>query len=341
LSISINENTIQRILLIRLSSIGDVLFASPVAEKLRQRFPKAHITWVVETKSKDVIEGNPFLDEVIVWSRKSWNKHARQNRDYLQLIHLNYNFSKSIRALQPDLVINMQDDFRSAVLTHISGAKYRICPANFRKTNRCAANVLVDNTVVKHSMLKYVSLLSPLGIDFKDTHMTMPFTSKDIDYANGLLSEQGLQQKQFVVLNPAASSTKKLWPANYYAVLADLLIEKCNTPIVFLGADSDRALVAEVTCQMKHKAYDLSGKTTLKQLGALVQKAQLFISGDTGPLHIAAAVGTPTVSLFGPTDPERYAPLGDLHRIITGKTMHDIKPSEVFQAACTFLVCED
>ena len=341
MSISINENAIQRILLIRLSSIGDVLLASPVAEKLRQHFPKAHITWVVETKSKDVIEGNPFVDEVLVWSRKSWNEHARQKNEYLQLIRLNYNFFQSIRALKADLVINMQDDFRSAVLAHISGAKYRICPANFRKTNRWLTNLLVDNTVDKHSMLKYVSLLSPLGIDVKDAHMTMPFTSKDIDYANSLLSEHGLQPKQFVILNPSTSSTKKIWPSNCYAALADLLIEKCNTPVVFLGADSDRALVADITCKMKHKAYNFAGKTTLKQLGALVQKAKLFISGDTGPLHITAAVGTPTVSLFGPTNPERYAPLGDLHIVLTGKTMHDIKPSEVFQTACTFLVCED
>lgn len=341
MSISINENAIQRILLIRLSSIGDVLFASPVAEKLRQRFPKAHITWVVETKSKDVIVGNPFVDEVLVWNRKSWNKNARQEKKYLQLINLNYKFSQSIRALKPDLVINMQDDFRSAVLTHISGAKYRICPANFRKTNKCSANILVDNTAVKHSMLKYVSLLSPLGIDIKDTHMTMPFTTEDIAYADDLLIEQDLQSKQFVILNPAASSEKKIWPSKYYAALADLLIEKCNTPVVFLGAEPDRALVAEIISQMNHKAYDFSGKTTLNQLGALVQKAKLFISGDTGPLHIAAAVRTPTVSLFGHTNPEKYAPLGDSNIVLTGKTMHDIKPSKVFQAACTFLVCEN
>ena len=341
MSISINENTIQRILLIRLSSIGDVLLASPVAEKLRQHFPKAHITWVVETKSKDVIEGNPFVDEVLVWHRKNWNEQARQKKEYLQLIHLNYNFLQSIRALRADLVINMQDDFRSAALANISGARYRICSKTFRESNRWFANILVDNTLEKHAMLQYVSLLSPLGIGVKDTHMTMPFTSEDIVYSNSLLVEQGLQPKQFAVLNPAASSENKIWPTKYYAALADLLIEKCNTPVVFLGADSDRALVAEIICKMNHKAHDFSGKTTLKQLGALVQNAQIFISGDTGPLHIAAAVGTPTVSLFGPTDPAKYAPLGKLHVALAGKTMQDIKPSEVFQAACNILECKN
>ena len=341
MSISINENTIQRILLIRLSSIGDVLLASPVAEKLRQHFPNAHITWVVETKSKDVIEGNPFVDEVLVWHRKSWKSDARQKKEYLQLINLNYNFLQSIRALQADLVINMQDDFRSAVLANISGAKYRVCPKTFRKSNKWFANVLVDNTMEKHVMLKYVSLLSPLGIDVKDARMTMPFTSQDSAYANSLLFEQNLQSKQFVVLNPAASSEKKIWPTKYYAALADLLIEKCNTQVIFLGADSDRDLVAEIICKMNHKAHDFSGRTTLNQLGALVEKAQLFISGDTGPLHIAAAVGTPTVSLFGPTNSEKYAPLGKLHVTLAGKAMQDIKPSEVFQAACNVLGCKD
>ena len=341
MSISINENSIQRILLIRLSSIGDVLLASPVAEKLRQHFPKAHITWVVETKSKEVIEGNPFVDEVFVWHRKLWNEQARQKKEYLQLIYLNYDFLQSIRALQADLAINMQDDFRSTVLANISGARYRICSKTFRESNRWFANLLVDNTLEKHAMLQYVSLLSPLGIGVKDTHMTMPFTSKDIVYSNSLLVEQGLKPKQFAVLNPAASSEKKVWPTEYYATLADLLIEKCNTPIVFLGAEMDRALVAEIISKMHHEAHDFSGKTTLKQLGALVQKAQLFISGDTGPLHIAAAVGTPTVSLFGPTNPEKYAPLGKLHVTLAGKAMQDIKPSEVFQAACNVLECKD
>lgn len=334
----ISDEKIKRILLIRLSSIGDVLLASPVAEKVRKRFPTAHITWLVETKAKDVIVGNPFVDEVIVWPRREWNKQARETRDYIQLVRQYCNFIKSIRALCADLSVNMQGDIRSAFLACLSGAKCRIARPNGKEFSSWFANCLVDNTSEKHLMLRNIALLSPLGIGLENAHMYMPLTEQDVSYANKLLSEHCLKIKQFVVFNPATSVAAKCWPTEYYAALADRIIAEYQLPVVFLGAPSDCAMVEDIMSKMGHKAHDFAGKTTLNQLAAVVKSARLFVGGDTGPLHVAAAVGTPTVSIFGPTAPEIAAPIGENHIALSGRSMRETQPFAVFEAARRFLV---
>jgi ADP-heptose:LPS heptosyltransferase len=155
-----------------------------------------------------------------------------------------------------------------------------------------------------------------------------------------------------VILNPATSWITKNWPSEYYAVLANLLIKNHKAKIILLGAPSDMQLVNNIMSGISQPVINLAGKTNLKELAAIVQNSNLFIGGDTGPLHIAAAVGTPTISVFGPTDPRIYTPEGEGHIALTSsvacKGCHNrmcknhicmtmILPIDVYRAAETLM----
>lgn len=312
---SFNSNSVHRILVIKLSSIGDVIQASPVADKLRQRYPNAIIDWVVETKSKDVIVGNSNLDKVMIWERKEWVEDIKKAGDYRLLYQRLATFVKQLRERSYDLTIDLQGLMRSGLVAWLSGAPWRVCYTDTRELSPFFANIKIQPNYeqdinVKH---RYVGLLRFLGIDTTNLHMQMPLTASDHDFANNFIVQNSLTTKKYIVLNPATSWQSKCWPTNRYAQVGDLISNRLKLPIVLLGAPDDQPLAKEIQDKMKNPVLNIAGQTTLKQLAAVIEQAALFIGGDTGPLYIAEATGTATVSIFGPTDPAKHAPIGSRH----------------------------
>jgi len=306
---------IKNILVIRLSSIGDVLKCTVVIDMLRERYPQANITWLVETKSKGVLIGNSKLDEVIVWERKEWSRQARQTRNYLRFAQQLWNFVKKIRVRNFDLVIDLQGLPRSGLVSFFSGAPYRISYDKARKRSHMWANIRVtpdrklDKTVMRH----YAGLLRGLGIDSDKLQMQMPILHEDEVFAQQFMDKNHLTISRFIIINPATSWKSKCWPSSYYAEIADRIIETYDIPILLTGGPTDTNLIQEIISKMHNQAINACGQTTLRQLAAIIKKSLLFISGDTGSLFIAEAVGTPTLSMFGPTDPDWHAPQGAQH----------------------------
>lgn len=306
---------IKNILIIRLSSIGDVLKCTVVIDKLRERFPQARLTWLVETKSKGVLEGNPKLDEIIVWERKEWSRQARKTRNYLRFGRQLYKFVRDIRARQFDLVVDLHGLPRSGMISFFSGAPYRICYDQAKKHSHLWANIRVtpdrqqDTTIMQY----YAGLLRGLGANTAGLRMHMPVLPADEEFAEQFMLQHRLVPGGFIIINPATSWKSKCWPAEYYAALADRISATCRLPILLTGGPADGELVQAIIGQMHSQAINVCGQTTLRQLAAIIKQASLFISGDTGSLFIAEAVGTPTLSLFGPTDPDWHAPQGDKH----------------------------
>ena len=343
---------VHRILVIKLSSIGDVIQASPVADKLRQRYPRANIDWIVETKSKDVIIGNSNLDEVIVWKRREWWEELKKTGDYRLFYQRMAAFFKHLRQRKYDLAIDLQGLLRSALVAWLSGALWRVCYTDTREMSPMFANIKIKPDEEKiHVKYRYVGLLQFLGIDASNLKMQMPLTAGDRQFANHFIVQNRLTAKQYIVLNPATSWPSKCWPAELYAQVGELIMSRLQLPVVILGAPADQFLAKEIKDKLEKPVFDLTGQTTLKELAAVIEQAALFIGGDTGPLYIAEALGTATVSIFGPTDPARHAPIGRRHIVLASQScklcykrdcsdrscMLETTPEQVFKAVVQLL----
>lgn len=291
-----------RLLILKLSAIGDCLLASPLARALRERYPDAHIAWAVQEKALAVVENNPHLDEVIVWRGGVGG--------LISLLH-------TVRRSRFDVVLDVQGALKSAPVAWLSGAKWRVVSSRAEPIARRAANCIVPiEGTPPHALEQYLRVASVLDID--------PQTPRRLILGIGEKERAWVQQfwdnnsapHRVVALNPASARPIKAWPAAHFAVLADLL-EENGIRTLFVGGPNDVELVGQIENSMRRQPLNAAGKTNLRQLGALLQRCALLVSADTGPMHIAAGVGTPVVALFGPTDPRRTGPVGEGHLVLT------------------------
>jgi heptosyltransferase I len=340
--------TPQNILLIRLSSIGDVLHCTPVAKTLRERFPHAKISWIVGEKSKDILLGNPYLDQILIWQREKWESELHSGawrKGYENFRVLEHH----LRQEQFDVAIDMHGLLLSGLIGWRSGAATRIGFSNAREGSPLFYTDKVSPMKALPITRHYLQLLKSLDVRKFSTDMVMPIAEEDAAFAQYIWKDNQLSNSDVVViLNPATSWITKNWPPEYYAVLANLLMKNHKAKIILLGAPSDMQLVNNIMNGISEPVINLAGRTNLKELAAVVQNSNLFIGGDTGPLHVAAAVGTPTISIFGPTDPRVYTPEGEGHIALTSSAackgchnrrcknhicMTKILPIDVYRAA--------
>ena len=302
----------KRILIVKLSSIGDVVMATPVAKALRTAFPDSHIAWVVESKSKDAVIGNPYVDEVIIWNRtpsagtvlqKTWGVLSG-------LIKLR----PILRSRKFDVAIDFQGLLRSALVTRVSGTRYRIGYDNGREGSTLFYNVRFPTRHRKvRGPQQYLKLLELLGIHTNDLDMHVPLGDDDRAFAGELISSAGPDADAPVVaLCPATTWPQKHWTDEGWAQFADVIVSEHHALPVFLGSSADTESISHIRSLMKHNALDAAGKTTLKQASALIEKSSLTIGVDTGLLHISLALGRPTVGIFGPTRWQHLTSHGNL-----------------------------
>lgn len=280
----------KRILIIKLSSIGDVVMATPVAKALRQAFPDAYIAWVVEEKSKDILVGNPYINEVIVFTRKLIDGGAiTRGRHFLsELIEI----IAMLRKRHFDVAIDLQGLLRSALLGLLSGAPYRL---GFNCAREGASLFYNFRYPCSESRIRnsqaYLDLLRLLGIESMDVDMHVPVSEDNRTFARRLLSEWlSGEQRHIVALCPATTWPNKHWTEDGWAVLADKLVGEYNLYPVFLGAASNIPLIERIQSKMLHEAANLAGKTTLGQASAVIEQSDITIAVDTGLLHIAVAL---------------------------------------------------
>lgn len=290
----------KRILIVKLSSIGDVVHSLPALSALRKRFPKSYIAWVVKKQIANIISGHPYLDEVIIYEgpRKT---------------------AKKLRSLKVDLAIDLQGLFRSGFLTFISGAKTRLgfSRANSRELSRLFLNQKVTpGKDDRHVIDKNLSLLRPLGIEVKQKEFIIPVSRESREYITNFLRKREITSSDILVaLHPGASWPSKLWPEEKWIELADRLIEELKVEVIFLWGPEEKSSIDRMVKMTKNRPI-ISCKTNLKELACLISKCRLFVGGETGPLHIACALNIPSVALIGPTDSVRNGPYGEGHIII-------------------------
>ncbi|MHB1034640.1 MAG: glycosyltransferase family 9 protein [Pirellulales bacterium] len=288
-----------RILIARLSAIGDVIQGLPVLNALRDRFPNAFLTWVVEQRAAALLVGHPALDELVTLPR-GWLKSPGTV----------WRLRRRLRATAFDLAIDIQGLTKSAILTRLSGARRRIGfgGARGRELSKLfyTERVLASAT---HVVDQYLELLRPLGIDAPAVRFDIPEDEASRAAAERMIAQAGLEQG-FCLMNTGAGWPSKLWRTDRFAAVARHLGGTWRLPTMVVWAGNEElAWAGEIAAASEGRAQ-VAPPTSLVELAALARRARLFIGSDTGPLHLAAAVGTPCVGLYGPWPAERHGPYG-------------------------------
>ncbi len=291
-----------RILIVRLSAIGDAVQTMPVACALRQRFPEGFLAWAVESRAAALLRGHEALDELIELPR-GWLKSPRGV----------WRLRRRLRDLQFETTIDVQSLTKSAILAWLSGAKRRIGFGNpgGRELSRWLNNQRVDPKAT-HVVDCYLELLRPLGIESPAVRFQVPEHEADRAAAEATIAQLDLAAG-FAIINPGAGWPSKLWPSDRYAAVARQLGEARHLPTLVVWAGQTERTMAEQIAGAAGPTARLAPATTLPQLAAIARRARLFIGADTGPLHLAAAVGTPCVGLYGPWPASRHGPYGPQH----------------------------
>ncbi|MDO6408537.1 putative lipopolysaccharide heptosyltransferase III [Pantoea phytobeneficialis] len=306
----------QNILLIKLRHHGDMLLTTPVINALRQRYPQANIDVLLYKETRPMLEAHPAIRQLHIIDR-NWKKEGgwQKFRHEVALI-------SAVRACHYDLVINLADQWRSAILTKLSGSPFRIGFAFHKRDSaiwRWCHNLLVstDDHGNLHTVEQNMSALSPLGITAAGAKASMHFSAADQQKVQEILARQQVNAP-YVVVQPTSRWEFKCWDDEKVAQLIDALAADGHTVVLTSAPDKkELAMIERIRslCQSDN-VVSLAGQFSLPQLAALIAKARLFIGVDSAPMHMAAALDTPCLALFGPTKLQFWRPWGDNNRII-------------------------
>lgn len=306
---------VERILVVKMSSIGDVVHSLPLLHTLRERFPSAFIGWVVDRRCKGILENNPLIDRLFIFEREKWGGSWRFTKTQLQLTSLIH----SMRRHRFQLAVDLQGLFRSGFITYLSGAPLRVGFANAREMSTIFYNVKVEVPRDRklHAVDRYMLMGSKLGTEFSHPKFTIETSYSDMERVESLLAAEGVQPyHRVVVINPWARWESKRWPLRRFALLADTLNCEADTRVVVPGAKSDLTAFTAMVSMLQTRVVSMVGMLSLSELAYLMKRADILITNDSGPMHIAAAVDTPVVAIFGPTDSSLCGPYGEGHAVL-------------------------
>ena len=305
-----------KILIIKLSAIGDVVQTLPALEALKKTYPASTITWVVEEAAAGILEGHPLIDTLLVSRRKSWLRSLKHPRSFGAAFGNILGFFRSLRSAHYDIAIDFQGLFKSGILMGIARARRKI---GFNGTRELSYLFLNERLPAydpeRHALERYLDVARYLGARDVSPRCTLPIEHERAIMQQRLKTAE-LDRRRLIVINPMARWETKLWPEQRFAELADRLVAEKSAVVVFTGSRADRDVVSRIRGTMKQPALNWAGETTLKELAALASIADLFVTTDTGPMHVAAAAGAKVLALFGPTAPWRTGPYGPSHIVI-------------------------
>ena len=319
------------ILIVKLSAVGDVIHTLPSLAALRRLYPEAHITWAVEEAAADIVRNHPDLDRVLVSRRKAWQKAIKRGslREPLRGIRT---FIADLRDRDYDVVIDFHGLFKSAVLVLLSRGRRKIGYDSFQEMSGLFYSEKIREDMSKHAVDRYLDFPLHLGAvpgkrEFRIA--TGPENKRKVDE---LLAANGITGP-YIAVNPVAYWETKLWAEDRFAALCDRIGASHGLPVVLTG-QPDPSL-ERIRSLSSGEVKNLEGRTTLKDLAELYRRSLLLITTDSGPMHLAAAMGTPVVALFGPTDPRRTGPYGPGHQVV--RTAIPCAPC--FRKSCREMTC--
>ncbi len=291
---------LNKILLIRLSAIGDIVFATPFLRALRLGHPDAHIAWLVDAGLQDLLQGHPNLDEVIPWPQREWTALWRAGR-YGALFGEVRRFARALRARGFDTAIDLQGLLKSGVWAWASGAPTRIGLGSREGSQYLMTRVVAKGGEAQRMSSEYIDLAEVLGLDPGDGAARLAIDTAAAAAARARMADADLVPGRYAVLAPFTTRPQKHWVEAHWRALIPLLRRETGLPVVLLGGPADRLAAARIADGVE--VIDWTGQTRLPEAAALIRDAALLIGVDTGLTHMGHAFMRPTVCLFGSTRP--------------------------------------
>jgi len=307
-----------KILIVKLSSLGDVIHVLPVLAPLRQHFSDVRITWLVEEDAAQLLTDHPLIDRVLVVPKKRWLNDLSRASRLITCFGEVGRFIRELRSERYDLVLDFQGLLKSGVLACLARSERKRGFYPGREWSHVFLNERVPYPAVTlHSVDRYLALIESLGCSCRIPQWTIPIRQVHRDRVAVFLEANGItRHRPLILLHPGTRWKSKNWPELSWAELGVLLNQE-NCQLVLTGSNGDRALVQSIKAARTFAAVDASGLWSLAELAFLQSQADVVVTPDSGPMHLAAAVGTPVVALFGPTDPDRTGPYGTAgHRVL-------------------------
>jgi heptosyltransferase-2 len=301
----------KRILIVRTDRIGDVLLSTPVIKALRDKYPQAYIAMMVSPYARDIVEGNPYLDKVIIYDKdgahKSWFNSLK--------------FSRGLKRKKFDLALILHPVNRAHLVTFLAGIPKRVGydrKLGFLLTDRIKHT---KHRGEKHEVEYNLDLLRHLNIEPLDKDLYMPVKPESEKWVGELFKREDIDETdKLLAIHPAASCPSKVWPAERFAQATDNLAQSYGFKVLIVAGPKDLQAAEAVAEHMRSSVINLAGKTSVSQLASLLKRCVLFISNDSGPVHIASSLGIPVIAIFGRNQaglsPRRWGPLGLKDRVL-------------------------
>jgi heptosyltransferase-1 len=306
----------KKILILRLSAAGDVIRTLPSIKSLKEHRPSVSITWIVEEPSHAFLKSQPEIDRVILFPRKRWAKGIKSLRGTWGTIREMMGFVQDLRKQRFDIVLDFHGILKSGILSFLSGSPERI---GYERRSTKEGNFLFSNVKVKLPREKIsrfqrnLLLLQGMGLEVKDLKYRLyipPEDQRPIEFFFNALSLSS--ERPLIAIHPGTSSKAifKRWRPDQYARLADRLVRELHATVLFTRGEEELERVETIRKEMKEPSLLAPETRSLTQLGEVYRHCNLYIGGDTGPMHIASLMGTPVVVIYGPTDPVENEPFG-------------------------------
>ena len=295
----IDPRLVGKILVVKLRAVGDVLLSTIVLRNLRKGYPSARIDFLTEPPARDVVRRNPDVDEVLCYDRaQDWGPGLVQ----------------MVRRRSYDLVIDLFGNPRTALVTRLSGARYRV-GYRFRGRTYAYTIVVEPRGSEVHNTEFNLDALRAIGVDIVDRNLYFPLAPEEERFVGEFLGGVQRDSGFTVALNTGGGWYTKRWPLERFATLADRLVDEHGARIVLPWGPGQREEVEFVRAAMRRESF-IPPATTLGQLAALLKNMSMVITNDSGPMHLAAAVGTPVLGIYGPTNPLLQGPYGMNHLVV-------------------------
>lgn len=308
-----NLDQIRRILILRMGPVGETILTTPVIRALRGRFPDAYIAYMVNPGREDLVSENPNLNEVITYR--------------VSIPSLIYEMAK--RSF--DMVVVLQPTFRLVVHTFLARIPFRI-GFETNSGKGCLLHAAVPNNINQHETDRYLDVVRSIGVEPDSHEPEMYVHAAAQTWANDFLTAENVTLDRLVVgLNPGSASPSRRWSRDGFAELGDRLHQQHNAQILITAGEAEGRLPHDIARRMSCSPIIVTGITPM-QLGAIIQKCHLYISNDTGPMHMSTAVKTPTIGLFGASNPHQWGPNWQPHTIIAQDSMEEIVVEDILEA---------
>lgn len=289
-----------RILIFEVNWLGDVLFSTPAIKAIRKKYPDSHIAVLVVPRCRQILEHNPFINETIIYDQDGKHRTLAGKLEFINQLHQRH-FDKAFI---------FHRSFTRALLIYLAGIPQRIGYSTKGRGFLLTEKIAVPGEKL-HKVEYFLNMVRSAGIDTEAGFCEFYISDQDRAWALQILDKQGIDKNDFIViLNPGGNWGPKRWPLERFAEVGDRLVEQYKARIIITGGLKDEQRAIQIAALMKHRPISFCGMTDLNKLGALLDRADMVISADSGPMHIAVARGTKVIGLFGPTSPRITGPYG-------------------------------